>query len=171
MAETSEADIRGDLGKVEISGPVAEGVRAAEGKDCKLQGVVDGDVSGHAGYESTVRKEKLAQILSSFRPSDRIVEILDEGIRRKCRNIETVNRCTKKSSKYPMTNVLSKLVNSLHVIGFDERAVAARACELCAPRCDIVVAWTIRSRSELFEKLQVCKGGGVDGCFCFVFHH
>ena len=59
-----------------------------------------------------------------------------------------------------------KFVNSSHVIGFDERAVAAWACELVTPIRDIVVAWAIRSGSELFEELQVFKGGGIDG-YCF----
>ena len=48
MAEAFIADIGWDTGKVEISGPIAYGMRAAERKDCKLEGMVDGYVASHA---------------------------------------------------------------------------------------------------------------------------
>lgn len=48
MAEAFVADIGWDAGKVEISGPVADGMRAAERKDCTLEAMVDGYVASHA---------------------------------------------------------------------------------------------------------------------------
>lgn len=42
------ADVGWDAHKVEIGGPVAEGMGAAEGEDDDLEGVVDGDVAGYA---------------------------------------------------------------------------------------------------------------------------
>lgn len=48
MAGTLRADVGRDQREVEISSPVAEGMRAAEGKYCKCAGVVDGYVAGYA---------------------------------------------------------------------------------------------------------------------------
>ena len=48
MAEALGADVGWDAHKVEIGGPVAEGMRAAECKDCEFEGVIDGYVAGHA---------------------------------------------------------------------------------------------------------------------------
>ena len=48
VAEALRADVGCDKGKVEIGGPVAEGMRAAEGKDCKFEGMIDGYVASHA---------------------------------------------------------------------------------------------------------------------------
>ncbi len=47
VAEAQRADIGGDKRKVEISGPVAEGMRAPEGEDCECKGVVDGYVASY----------------------------------------------------------------------------------------------------------------------------
>lgn len=48
MAEAFVADICWDAGEVEISGPVADGMRAAEREDCTLEAMVDGYVASHA---------------------------------------------------------------------------------------------------------------------------
>ena len=41
------AEVGWDEHKVEIGGPVAEGMRAAEGEDGELEGVIDGYISSH----------------------------------------------------------------------------------------------------------------------------
>ena len=48
MAEALRANVGWDAHKVEIGGPVAEGMRAAERKDRELEGVIDGYVASHA---------------------------------------------------------------------------------------------------------------------------
>ena len=48
MAEAFRANVGGDLHKVEVGGPVANRVRAAEGDDDQGAGMVDGHVAGHA---------------------------------------------------------------------------------------------------------------------------
>ena len=48
VAEAFIADIGWDAGKVEIGGPVADGMRAAERKDCTLEAMVDGYVASRA---------------------------------------------------------------------------------------------------------------------------
>ena len=58
VAETMRADIRGDLHKVEIGGPVAKGVGTAKGQDCKGAGVVDGHVTRHACEETGTARQK-----------------------------------------------------------------------------------------------------------------
>ena len=69
------------------------------------------------------------------------------------------------------SDILLKLIDSGHVVGFDKRAVVALACELSAASSDIVVALAVRSSSELLEELQVRKCGRIDSCFlCFVNH-
>ncbi len=47
MAEAQRADIGGDKRKVEIGGPVAEGMRAAEGENRECEGVVNGYVASY----------------------------------------------------------------------------------------------------------------------------
>lgn len=58
-----------------------------------------------------------------------------------------------------------KLISSNHVVGFNERTIAARASEFVTSA--VVVPRTIRSCGELLEELQVCKGGGINDC-CFM---
>ena len=48
MAEAQRADIGGGKCKVKIGEPVANGMGAAEGKDCECECVVDGYVACHA---------------------------------------------------------------------------------------------------------------------------
>ena len=60
MAEAFGANVGGNSHKVKIRGPVAEGVRAAECKDCQCEGVVDGYVASHACKKSgTARRRGL----------------------------------------------------------------------------------------------------------------
>lgn len=63
------------------------------------------------------------------------------------------------------SGLLLKLVDSGHVVSFDKRAVVAWTCELAAVGSDIIVAFAVRSRSELFEELQVRECGEIDSCF------
>ena len=58
VAETMRADIGGDLHKVEIGGPIAEGVGTAKGKDCEREGVVDGHVARHACEETGTARQR-----------------------------------------------------------------------------------------------------------------
>ena len=51
--------------------------------------------------------------------------------------------------------ILLKLVDSGHVVGFDERAILARTCEFVAASSDVVVALAVGSCSELLKKLQI----------------
>lgn len=48
VAEALRADVGRDKRKVEIGQKVAQGMRAAERKDCTSEGVVNGYVAGHA---------------------------------------------------------------------------------------------------------------------------
>ena len=48
MAEALRADVGWDEHKVEIGGPVADGMRAAECEDRELEGVIEGYVPSHA---------------------------------------------------------------------------------------------------------------------------
>ena len=66
-----------------------------------------------------------------------------------------------------MHGLLLKLVDSRHVVRFNERAIMARTCEFVAAGSDVVVALAIRRCCELFEELQVRKRRGIDGC-CFM---
>lgn len=52
VAEAFWADVGQDKRKVEIGQPVAEGMRAAECKNCSFESVVNGYVAGHACQES-----------------------------------------------------------------------------------------------------------------------
>lgn len=66
-----------------------------------------------------------------------------------------------------MLDLLLKLVDGGHVVGFDKRAIIALTHELGAAGCDIVVALAVRSCSELLEELKVRERGEINSC-CFV---
>ena len=67
-------------------------------------------------------------------------------------------------SKKEVDGILLKLVDSSHVIGFDERAILARTCEFVAAGCDVVVARAVRSCRELLKELQIRQRGGINSC-------
>ena len=108
-------------------------MRAAEGEDCECEGVVDGYVASHAcEWSRAVRVVSIETLHGNVR-----VEACDGG-------------------NY---DILLKLIDSGHVVGFDKRAVVTLACELGAASSDIVIALAVRSSSKLFEELQVRKRG------------
>lgn len=147
MAETKTADIGRDKRKVKISRPIAEGMRAAEGKYCKSTGVINGYVARHACQDSTTARQRgLLSITTT--------------------NVPTNSRSTRLEG-IEMLDPLLKFIDSGRIVRFDKRAVMRWACELVATGSDVVISLAVRSCGDLLRELKVRDRGKIDSC-CYV---
>ena len=60
-------------------------------------------------------------------------------------------------------DILLKLVDRGHSIGLDKRTISGRTRDFGAAIRNINVSLAVGGCSKLLKKLEICKGGGIEG--------